>query len=156
MQYDGRGPPKSSTSERRAVALRNVERSGVHMKMHSNVAQFFEDGDPGRVNWPTSESEALRRRLHEHYHKHDGENKDFKAEGILPTSHCAVASVDELRRCEPRHIPNIMNWASPLEVGLLTHELGPSSLYRIITTREKLTVLGPKSRCAASCRAPKS
>jgi hypothetical protein len=80
MQYGGRGLLESYTSERRPVALRNVEHSGVHMKVHSEIAQFFEGGDPHRVNWPTEEGKALRNRLHEHYQEHDGENKDFGIE----------------------------------------------------------------------------
>jgi FAD-dependent monooxygenase len=80
MKYGGRGLMESYTSERRPVALRNVEHSGVHMKVHSDVAQFFEGGDPHRVDWPTEEGGALRRQLHEHYQEHDGENKDFGIE----------------------------------------------------------------------------
>lgn len=80
IQYGGRGLLESYTAERRPVALRNVEHSGVHMKVHSDIAQFFEGGDPHRVDSPTEEGEALRRRLHEHYQEHDGENKDFGIE----------------------------------------------------------------------------
>jgi FAD-dependent monooxygenase len=80
MQYGGRGLLESYTSERRSVALCNVDHSVVHMKVHSDVAQFFEGGDSHRVDWPTKEGEALRRRLHEHYQEHDGEKKDFGVE----------------------------------------------------------------------------
>lgn len=80
MQYGGRGLLESYTAERRPVALRNVEHSGVHMRVHSDVAELFEGGDPHRVDWLTEEGEALRSRLHEHYKEHDGENKDFGIE----------------------------------------------------------------------------
>lgn len=80
MQYGGRGLLESYTDERRPVALRNVEQSGVHMKVHSDVAQFFQGGDPHRVDWPTGEGEALRSRLQKHYQEHDGENKDLGIE----------------------------------------------------------------------------
>jgi FAD-dependent monooxygenase len=90
MQYGGRGLLESYTVERRPVALRNVEHSGVHMKVHSDVAQFFEGGDPHRVDWPTEEGEALRRRLHEHYQEHDGENKDFGIEMGYIYESCVV------------------------------------------------------------------
>ncbi|KAF2827184.1 hypothetical protein CC86DRAFT_466010 [Ophiobolus disseminans] len=80
MQYGGRGLLQSYEAERRPVALRNVEHSGVHMQVHSSVAQFFEGGDPHRVDWPTKDGEDLRQQLHEHYQAHDGENKDFGIE----------------------------------------------------------------------------
>lgn len=80
MQYGGLGLLQSYEAERRPVAMRNVEHSGVHMQVHQSVAQFFEGGDPHRVDWPTKEGEALRQRLHDHYQEHDGENKDFGIE----------------------------------------------------------------------------
>lgn len=80
MQYGGHGLLQSYEAERRPVALRNVERSGVHMQVHQSVATFFEGGDPHRVDWLTAEGEALRQQLHEHYQTHDGENKDFGIE----------------------------------------------------------------------------
>ena len=52
MRYGGRGLLKSYTADRRPVVLRNVKHSGVHMRVHSAVAQFFEGGDPHRVDCP--------------------------------------------------------------------------------------------------------
>ncbi|KAF1955081.1 hypothetical protein CC80DRAFT_566391, partial [Byssothecium circinans] len=80
MQYGGRGLLESYEAERRPVALRSVEYSGVHLKAHSDVAQIFERGELHPVDMPTEEGEALRRRVHEHYQEHDGENKDFGVE----------------------------------------------------------------------------
>jgi len=52
MRYGGRGLLKSFTADRRPVVLRNVKHSGVHMRVHSAVAQFFEGGDPHRADCP--------------------------------------------------------------------------------------------------------
>lgn len=94
IQYGGRGLLESYTDERRPVALRNVEHSGVHMKVHTDIVHLFKGGDPRRVDWPTEEGEALRSRLHDHYQEHDGENKDFGIEmgyvyesSVLQTPH---------------------------------------------------------------------
>jgi hypothetical protein len=80
IKYAGPGLLKSYEVERRPVALRNVEHSGLHMQVHTSVAQFLEGGDAHRVDDPTEEGEKVRRNIHEHYQTHDGENKDFGIE----------------------------------------------------------------------------
>lgn len=80
IQYGGPALLESYEAERRPVALRNVEHSGVHMEVHSSVARFFAGVDPHLVDQSTAEGRALRARLHEHYQAHDGENKDFGIE----------------------------------------------------------------------------
>jgi hypothetical protein len=80
INYAGPGLLQSYQAERRPVALRNVEHSGRHMEVHQSVAQFLEGGDPHRVDHFTEEGEKVRRNIHEHYQRHDGENKDFGIE----------------------------------------------------------------------------
>jgi hypothetical protein len=80
MRYAGPELLRSYEPERRPVALRNVEHSGVHMQVHLSVNAFLAEGNPHRIDWPTEEGKALRQKLHEHYQAHDGENKDFGIE----------------------------------------------------------------------------
>lgn len=71
---------KSYEVERRPVALRNVERSGVHFEVHGQLKELLSGGDPRRVDHDTEEGRRLRRVVHEYYQSHDGENKDFGIE----------------------------------------------------------------------------
>ena len=66
--------------ERRPVALQNVEHSGVHFKVHQDLASLIAGGDPKRVDAKTNEGQLLREQIHHHYQLHDGENKDFGVE----------------------------------------------------------------------------
>lgn len=80
---NGQGGPgllKSYELERRPVALRNVEHSGVHFKVHGGLKDLLSGGDPRRVDGDDEDALALRKRIHEYYQLHDGENKDFGIE----------------------------------------------------------------------------
>jgi FAD-dependent monooxygenase len=80
---NGSGGPsllESYESERKPVALRNVERSGVHFQVHNELKQFLNADDPRRVDEDTEEARALRLKIHEYYQTHDGENKDLGIE----------------------------------------------------------------------------
>lgn len=79
--YAGKILLESYQEERRPVALRNVERSGVHFSVHGQMREIFGQGDPcvvDKVN--TKEGQDLRQRLRQHYETHDGENKDIGIE----------------------------------------------------------------------------
>jgi hypothetical protein len=76
----GSGLLKSYELERRPVALRNVERSGVHFQVHDQLREILTGGDLHRLDGDTEEARKLRAAIHEHYQKHDGENKDFGIE----------------------------------------------------------------------------
>lgn len=79
--YAGRGLLQSYEEERRPVALRNVERSGMHFSVHSHMKEIFKDSDPCVVDKiDTEEGRTLRQRLRHHYETHDGENKDIGIE----------------------------------------------------------------------------
>jgi FAD binding domain len=78
--HGGRNLLRSYEIERKPVALRNVERSGVHFQVHIQLSEILAGGDPRRVDGDTEEARALRARIRDHYQEHDGENKDFGIE----------------------------------------------------------------------------
>ncbi|KAL4801513.1 FAD binding domain-containing protein [Aspergillus unguis] len=96
---NGQGGPgllQSYEMERRPVALRNVEHSGVHFNVHGQLQQLLSGGDPRRVDGNSEEALALRQRIHEYYQLHDGENKDFGIEmGYRYTSGVVIRREDD-------------------------------------------------------------
>lgn len=78
--HGGKGLLASYESERRPVALRNVDHSGVHFKVHQDLEGIIAGHDPKQVDADTPEGASLRKNIHEHYQEHDGENKDFGIE----------------------------------------------------------------------------
>ena len=76
----GDGLLASYEPERRPVALRNVDHSGVHFKVHQDLEEIIAGHDPKQVDANSPEGVELRRNIHEHYQQHDGENKDFGIE----------------------------------------------------------------------------
>lgn len=102
----GPGLLKSYEAERKPVALRNVERSGVHFQVHNELKQFLDAGDPRRVDEDTEEARVLRLKIHEYYQTHDGENKDLGIEmGYRYRSHVILCQEDTASepRFDPRH-----------------------------------------------------
>ena len=75
-----KGLLESYEHERRPVALCNVERSGVHFKVHKHVDDILAEGDPHCIDGDTNEARAMRLKIHDHYQTHDGENRDFGIE----------------------------------------------------------------------------
>lgn len=78
--HGGIGLLKSYELERRPVAQRNIDRSGVHYKVHDQFTGLLAGGDARRVDRDDEEGRSLRRRIHEHYQTYDGENKDWGIE----------------------------------------------------------------------------
>lgn len=67
--------------ERRPVAIRNVERSGVHMDVHMQAVQMLADGKVFELERQGSEAgKQLRDSIRKHYQNHDGENTDLGIE----------------------------------------------------------------------------
>lgn len=80
---NGQGGPgllRSYEVERRPVALRNLDHSGVHFKVHEGLKDLLTGGDPRRVDDGTDAASALRQKIHEYYQTHEGEGKDFGIE----------------------------------------------------------------------------
>ncbi|EXJ68313.1 uncharacterized protein A1O5_08928 [Cladophialophora psammophila CBS 110553] len=69
----------SYESERRPVAVDSIERSGVHMKVHMDVAELLQ-GRAGALDEDSDDGRKLRDALHEHYQKQTGENTDLGIE----------------------------------------------------------------------------
>ncbi|EXJ70410.1 uncharacterized protein A1O5_06478 [Cladophialophora psammophila CBS 110553] len=71
---------ESYEMERRPVALRNVERSGVHFQVHDSLRELLAGRDPHSIDEDTEDACRIRTIIHNHYQSHDGENKDFGIE----------------------------------------------------------------------------
>ncbi|KAL6234084.1 hypothetical protein BDW75DRAFT_231465 [Aspergillus navahoensis] len=65
--------------ERYPVAVRNINRSGVHWSVHSKYKEWCEE-QPGLVVSQSVEGHALRAKISEWVGTHDGENKDHGIE----------------------------------------------------------------------------
>jgi FAD-dependent monooxygenase len=76
----GEGLLRSYESERKPVASRNIERSGVHFQQHMKLAEIFAGRDPKVADQDTEEAKELRTEVHNHYQLHDNENKDTGVE----------------------------------------------------------------------------
>jgi hypothetical protein len=110
IKYGGPGLLESYEAERRPVALRSAEHSGRHMQVHQSVAEFLEGGDPRRVDWPSEEGSEIRKRIHEHYQTHKGENTDLGIEmGYIYESgviHQPDEQEDKPEWLAPRYVPS--------------------------------------------------
>lgn len=78
--WGGKGLLESYELERKPVAVRNVQRSGVHFQVHEHLREILAGGNPQRVNDDTQNASALRNKIRDHYKNNDGENKDFGIE----------------------------------------------------------------------------
>lgn len=79
--YGGDHLLKSYEAERKPVAVRNIERSGVHIQVHFDYADWVRSlADPTTVNSDSDEGRALRQKIAEHVQSHDGENQDHGIE----------------------------------------------------------------------------
>ena len=78
--YGGEHLLQSYTMERRPVALRNVERSGVHFSVHSTYSQWAGQMDSGVILSNAEEAKAFKKKLSDYVISHDGENKDHGIE----------------------------------------------------------------------------
>ncbi|KAK5064849.1 hypothetical protein LTR84_000683 [Exophiala bonariae] len=101
----GAGLLASYELERRPVALRNVEQSGVHFKVHQDLEAIIAGHDPKSVDVESDEGSALREKIHTHYQLHDGENKDFGIEmGYRYNSPVIMREEDEMEPpFDPHH-----------------------------------------------------
>ncbi|KAH6977517.1 FAD binding domain-containing protein [Ilyonectria sp. MPI-CAGE-AT-0026] len=71
---------RSYEIERKPVAIRNIERSGVHHKVHQDYTEWIAEAGPGALTSSTDEGAALWERIKTHVLSHDGENKDHGVE----------------------------------------------------------------------------
>lgn len=66
--------------ERRPVAIRNVDMSGVHTQVHMKYVEWVKQEAPGTVLSSTEQGEELRDRIKAHVLANDGENQDLGIE----------------------------------------------------------------------------
>lgn len=95
--YGGENLLRSYSIERRPVALRNVERSGVHHSVHATYSQWAAEKGPDLILSDTEEARKLKRKIAEHVLRYDGENKDHGIEMgySFPNSPVVIPSGDE-------------------------------------------------------------
>jgi FAD-dependent monooxygenase len=98
--YGGRSLLDSYEVERKPVAVRNIERSGVHHQVHFHYVGWVRDAGPGVVLTDEGKGRQLRQRIADHVRSRDGENQDhgvelgYRYEGspvIFPDSHMRAA-----------------------------------------------------------------
>ncbi|KAJ4154470.1 hypothetical protein NW754_001419 [Fusarium falciforme] len=77
--WGGSGLLQSYEAERKPVAVRNIERSGVHHKVHQDYVCWVIEAGSGALS-ATKDGLALRERIKAHVLEHDGENVDHGIE----------------------------------------------------------------------------
>ena len=70
----------SYESERKPVAVRNIERSGVHHSVHAHYIGMVLGSAAGTITSQESQGHNLREAIKSHVLKHDGENQDHGIE----------------------------------------------------------------------------
>lgn len=78
--YGGRFLLDSYETERKPVAVRNIERSGVHHSVHQEYVGWVREAGHGAVTAQDAAGRALRQRIADHVLSHDGENQDHGIE----------------------------------------------------------------------------
>jgi hypothetical protein len=78
--YGGSYLLDSYENERRPVAARNIDRSGVHMGVHQAYYAMAAEAGEGVITAQTDEAKKLRKKIAEHVENNDGENKDHGIE----------------------------------------------------------------------------
>lgn len=78
--YGGESLLDSYEIERRPVAARNIDRSGVHVSVHQAYYGMVAEAGEGVFTSPAVEGKKLRTRIAQHVEDHDGENKDHGIE----------------------------------------------------------------------------
>ncbi|CZR49046.1 uncharacterized protein FPRO_12483 [Fusarium proliferatum ET1] len=66
--------------ERRPVAIRNIERSGVHFKVHQDYCGWVAEAGPGVILSDSAQVKELKKTIHRHVQEHSGENQDHGIE----------------------------------------------------------------------------
>ncbi|KAE8378186.1 FAD binding domain-containing protein [Aspergillus bertholletiae] len=94
--YGGEHLLASYEVERRPVALRNVERSGVHASVHRQYSEWVAQKGLNCLLKDTSEARELKKKIADFVQEHDGENKDHGIEMgyIFPNSPVIISDGD--------------------------------------------------------------
>ncbi|KIW79158.1 hypothetical protein Z517_05770 [Fonsecaea pedrosoi CBS 271.37] len=120
--HGGLGLLGSYEAERRPVALRNSEHSGVHMQTHQSVKHLINGLDIATLNSDSEEAIEARRKIHEHYQTNNGENLDLGIEmGFRYRSTVILTEGDDIKEPEwspSRYIPTTWPGSRPPHVFL--------------------------------------
>ncbi|KAE8334487.1 hypothetical protein BDV24DRAFT_172529 [Aspergillus arachidicola] len=92
--YGGPHLLPSSNTERRPVALRNIEQSGVHWSVHAAYTSWCEE-QPGVVTARSEEGKKLRQKIAQHVTSRAGENTDHGIEMGYRYSHSGIVLLSE-------------------------------------------------------------
>ncbi|KAF5695699.1 FAD-binding domain-containing protein, partial [Fusarium mundagurra] len=78
-RYGGPGLLISYKQERQQIAAKNVDRAAGHMAVHLHAVELL-GTDPSEVNSTSKRGTLLKKALHNHYQRLDGENTDMGIE----------------------------------------------------------------------------
>ena len=78
--YGGKGLLSSYEKERKPVARRNIDRSGVHFEIHAAYWEWVREAGAAAVLSKGEEGNVLRAKWNDRVTEHDGENKDHGIE----------------------------------------------------------------------------
>ncbi|ETN45772.1 uncharacterized protein HMPREF1541_09605 [Cyphellophora europaea CBS 101466] len=142
--YGGHLLLQSYELERRPVAMRNIERSGVHWGVHAAYIGWWADANKADAAPGRREESELKSRIAQHVNAHDNENKDHGIEmGYRYNSSQVIVSSSEDATQEPewseRHyIPSTWPGARAPHVFL---QDGETSIFDLLGTGPEFTLV---------------
>ncbi|KAF5650796.1 phenol 2-monooxygenase [Fusarium tjaetaba] len=71
---------RSYEMERKPIAIQNIERSGVHLKVHQDYVGWVAEAGPGVILSQSTEAKELKEKIHRHVQEHPNENQDHGIE----------------------------------------------------------------------------
>ncbi|KAF5593412.1 phenol 2-monooxygenase [Fusarium subglutinans] len=71
---------RSYEMERKPIAIQNIERSGVHFKVHQGYVGWVAEAGPELILSRSTQAKELKERIHRHVQEHAGENQDHGIE----------------------------------------------------------------------------
>ncbi|KAF5232298.1 hypothetical protein FANTH_13042 [Fusarium anthophilum] len=71
---------RSYEMERKPIAIQNIERSGVHFKVHQDYVGWVTEAGPELILSQSTQAKGLKERIHRHVQEHAGENQDHGIE----------------------------------------------------------------------------
>ncbi|OQU98704.1 FAD binding domain-containing protein [Cladophialophora immunda] len=119
--------------ERRPVAVRNIECSGLHRQTHATYVEWVKQADPQTLFEKTEEGQKLRQRIRDHLQQNDGENKFFGIEMGYRYNHSPIVvsdnEVNEPDWTAEDYIPSTWPGARPPHVFLADNETSIFDLF---------------------------
>lgn len=153
--YGGEHLLASYEVERRPVALRNVERSGIHASVHRQYSEWVAERGFDYLLKDTSEAQELKKKIADFVREHDGENKDHGIEmGYRFPGSPVIVSDEDVETSEkalvwpPRdYTPSTTPGARAPHVWLQNGQTSIFDLYGKGFTVVDFTASGEISRC---------